>query len=356
MIPPSTVATDDDARPAPLRRPRLVSVVVPLYNEESIVPMLCDRLFAALRAMGHPYEVVMVDDGSRDRTRERLASYAARDDALRIVCLSRNFGLQAAVSAGLTHATGDVVVLMDGDLQDPPELIPRLLEEWQAGADVVYTTKRTRTERGLRRLGFELFHRIYQKLADIDLPLGAGNFSLMDRRALDSIQRMPERNRYLPGLRMWVGYRQVEVAFARHDRAEGEPRMTFRRLTRLALDGIFGFSHLPLKLATVTGFLACFAGLSLVAWVLIERFVTHTAILGWPSLMIAMCLLGGAQLVSLGVLGEYISRIYDEVRGRPAFLVGEIIGAKKANEPPYGVNDSIEPLPPPTMPIDPVGR
>jgi len=310
------------------RQPTLLSVVVPLFNEEAIVPELCTRLFGTLAKLGCPYEVVAVDDGSRDRTVERLVAHADEQPALRVLSLSRNFGLQGAVAAGLAHATGDVVVLMDGDLQDPPELIPRLLDEWRAGADVVYTTKRTRQERGLRRLGFDAFHRIYQKLAEIQLPLGAGNFSLMDRRALDVINALPERNRYLPGIRSWVGFKQVEVTFDRDERAAGEPRMSMRRLFKLALDGIFGFSYLPLKIATLIGFAACALGLGLIVWVLVERFVTHTAILGWPSLIIATCFLGGAQLVSLGILGEYIGRIYDEVRGRPQYVVGRRWGAQ----------------------------
>ena len=309
----------------PTRSAALISVVVPLYNEEQIVPALCDRLFAVLPTLGVPFEVVIVDDGSRDRTRALLIERARSERSLRIVCLARNFGLQAAVAAGLAHARGQVVVLMDGDLQDPPELLPRMYDEWRKGAEVVFTTKRTRAERGLRRLAIDAFHRIYQRMAEISLPLGAGNFSLIDRRALDVINALPERNRYLPGIRSWVGFKQVEFQFDRDDRAAGDPRMSFRRLMKLALDGIFGFSYLPLRAATFVGLCACAMGVLLVGWVLVERFVTHTAILGWPSLMIAIVFLGGAQLVSVGILGEYIGRIYDEVRGRPNFVVGEIV-------------------------------
>jgi dolichol-phosphate mannosyltransferase len=309
------------------REPRLISVVVPLYNEQAIVPALCDRLLAVLKGLGCPFEIVAVDDGSRDRTRDLLVARTRETDALRVVCLSRNFGLQGAVAAGLAHAQGDVVVLIDGDLQDPPELIPKLLQAWREGAEVVYTIKRTRAERGLRRVAFETFHRLYQKLADMPLPRGAGNFSLIDRRALEVINALPERNRYLPGIRSWVGFNQVEIAFDREGRAAGDPRMTLKRLVKLALDGIFGFSYLPLRIATFVGLFACMVGLALIAWVLVERFVTHTAILGWPSLIIAVCLLGGAQLVSLGILGEYIGRIYDEVRRRPNFVVRQVIGS-----------------------------
>ncbi|HEY3449428.1 MAG TPA: glycosyltransferase family 2 protein [Myxococcales bacterium] len=307
-------------------------MVVPLFNEQAIVPPLCDRLFAALPKVGCDYEIVAVDDGSRDQTRALLAERAKANPALRIVCLSRNFGLQAAVAAGLAHAKGDVVVLMDGDLQDPPELIPLLIAEWQKGAEVVFTTKKSRAETGLRRLAIDAFHKIYPRLTG--LQAGAGNFSLIDRRALAVINALPEHNRYLPGIRNWVGFKQVELAFDRDARAAGEPRMSAKRLIKLALDGIFGFSYLPLRASTVIGLLACLLGLMIVVWVLVERFVTHTAILGWPSMVIAVCLLGGAQLVSLGILGEYIGRIYDEVRGRPNYVVGEVLsfggGADKA--------------------------
>jgi glycosyltransferase involved in cell wall biosynthesis len=299
------------------------------------VAALCDRTFAALRSLGCPFEIVAVDDGSADRTREMLVERAREEPRLSIVALSRNFGLQGAVAAGLAHAAGEAAVVMDGDLQDPPELIPRLVAEWAAGADVVYTTKRTRAERGLRRLGFEVFHRLLRRMGAIALPVQAGNFSLLDRRALEVVNRLPEHNRYLPGIRRWVGFRQVEVTFDREDRAAGEPAMDLPRLTQLALDGLFGFSYVPVRAVTLIGMLACGLGLVFTAWVLVERFVTHTAILGWPSLMIAICFLGGAQLVSLGILGEYLVRVYDEVRSRPNFVVGELIrfGTPEREEP-----------------------
>lgn len=323
---------DDILRPLP----GLLSVVVPLFNEEALVEELCRRTLGVLRGLGCPVELVIVDDGSRDRTRERLAMAARENPELRVVCLSRNFGLQGAVAAGLSQAAGDAVVLMDGDLQDPPELIPELLQRWRRGAEVVFANKRTRKERGLRRLAFGSFHAIFRRLGPRNMPLNAGNFSLMDRRALNAINHLGEHNRYLPGLRTWVGFRQEEVQFDRQERAAGEPRMTFGRLVRLALDGIFGFSYLPLRVATVLGLLACALGVGLVGWVLVERFITHTAILGWPSLMVAVCFLGGAQLVSIGILGEYLGRIYDEVRGRPNFLIAELLGSPTAPRPPSG--------------------
>lgn len=322
----------DKAAPSSARAPKLLSVVVPLFNEQAIVPLLCDRLLAVLANIGCPWELIAVDDGSRDQTRPLLIERAKANPSLRIVCLSRNFGLQSAVAAGLAHASGDVIVLMDGDLQDPPELIPRMLERWRAGAEVVFTTKKTRAETGLRRIAIDAFHKIYQRMADISLPLGAGNFSLIDGRALEVINKLPEHNRYLPGIRTWVGFKQEELPFDRDARAAGEPRMSVKKLIKLALDGIFGFSYLPLRVSTSLGLVACVLGLALILWVLTERIVTHTAIPGWASTVIAVCFLGGAQLVSLGILGEYIGRIYDEVRGRPSFVVSAIVRFPDAKE------------------------
>jgi polyisoprenyl-phosphate glycosyltransferase len=308
-------------RPAPA----LISVVIPMFNEQESVPALLGRLEATLRPLGIPFEVVAVDDGSRDGTRERLLAFGTLARELSVVCLSRNFGLEGAIEAGLRHAKGDVVVLMDADLQDPPELVPMLLDAWRQGAEVVFTTKRSRSEPIARRAAFGAFHLLYHRLARIPSPLGAGNFSLIDRAALDAMLEMPERSRYLPGLRYWVGFRQVEVAYDRPDRAAGTPSMSFGKLLKLALDGIFGFSHLPLRIATLLGACACFLGVFLIGWVLVERFITHTAILGWPSLMIAICFLGGAQLVAIGIVGEYLSRVFDEVRRRPNYIVRDVL-------------------------------
>lgn len=322
-------------RPAPA----LISVVIPMFNEQESVRPLLERLETTLRPLGLPFEIVAVDDGSRDSTRERLLAFPPLARELSVVCLSRNFGLEGAIEAGLRHARGDVVVLMDADLQDPPELIPTLLDAWRNGAEVVFTTKRTRAEPLARRAAFGGFHFLYHRLARIPSPLGAGNFSLLDRAALEAMLALPERSRYLPGLRYWVGFRQVEVAYDRPERAAGRPSMSLSKLLKLALDGIFGFSYLPLRLATLLGALACMLGVLLVAWVLVERFITHTAILGWPSLMIAVCFLGGAQLVAIGILGEYLSRVFDEVRRRPNYIVRDVL------RPSAGVGTEAEPPP-----------
>jgi polyisoprenyl-phosphate glycosyltransferase len=311
------------AQTSPARRAELLSVVIPLFNEEAIVPELCRRLWETLESLGPPFEVVIVDDGSSDGTVAALTQFAADHRELKVVRLSRNFGLQAAVTAGVDHTQGNVVAVMDGDLQDDPEFLGQLYGAWQQGADVAHAVKRSRTERGLRRLAFTGFHRLAGGL--VRAPLNAGNFSLCDRRVIAALEKLPERNRYFPGLRTWVGFKQVEVPFDRKDRAAGEPRMGWLRLFRLAADAIFGFSYLPLKVATGIGLVATLLGVVMVGWVLFEKFVSHHAILGWPSLMVAVCLIGGAQLVTIGILGEYIGRIYDEVRQRPNYLVDEVL-------------------------------
>jgi dolichol-phosphate mannosyltransferase len=309
-----------------------------MFDEEEAVPVLLPRLATVLGGLGVPFEVVVVDDGSRDRTRQRLVDSGVLGNRLTIVCLSRNFGLEAAIEAGLRQARGEAIVLMDADLQDPPELIPTLLEAWRAGAEVVFTTKRSRSEPLVRRLAFWAFHLLYNRLARMPSPLGAGNFCLVDRRALEAMLALPERSRYLPGIRYWVGFRQTEITYDRPARAAGQPSMTVPKLSKLALDGIFGFSYFPLRLATFLGASACALGAVLVIWVLIERFITHTAILGWPSLMIAICFLGGAQLVSVGILGEYLGRVFDEVRRRPGFIVDRVLTGGSAERTPVGTD------------------
>lgn len=305
------------------RRARLLSVVIPLYNEAEVADELCLRVWATLDGLGVPFEVVVVDDGSTDATVEHLAAFGRRHPALRIVRLARNFGLQGAVAAGVDHAQGDVVAVMDGDLQDEPEFLAALYDAWRHGADVAHAIKRSRAERGLRRIAFEAFHRLAGGM--VPAPLNAGNFSVCDRSVIHALKNLPERNRYFPALRSWVGFAQVEVPYDRAARKAGAPRMSWRRLVRLAFDAIFGFSYLPLRLATAIGLAATLAGLVLVAWVLYEKFVTQRAILGWPSTMVAVCILGGAQLTTIGILGEYIGRIYDEVRQRPNYLVRQVV-------------------------------
>ena len=305
----------------------LLSIVVPIKDEIDTLPELHRRLSNVLTGELSDGEIVFVDDGSGDGSARWIAERHADDPRVKLVRLSRNFGHQAAVTAGLAHARGRAVVLMDGDLQDPPELIPALVDRWREGHEIVHTVKTRRQESWARRLAFRTFYRMIRSLSsETDLPLQAGLFSLLDRRVVDELERMPERNRYLAGLRAWVGFRQTAVEYERDARWSGAPRVSVARLFRLAFDGIFSFSNLPLRLATLLGLVVSLAAFLLMATILYLRLFTDRAILGWASLMTSILFLGGVILVTIGIIGEYTGRIYDEVKRRPLYVVAERIG------------------------------
>ncbi|MDX1622709.1 MAG: glycosyltransferase family 2 protein [Gemmatimonadota bacterium] len=311
----------------------ILSIVVPIKDEIETLPELWRRLASILSGDLAESEVVFVDDGSRDGSREWLVERHAEDPRARLVVLSRNFGHQAAVTAGLAHASGAAVVLMDGDLQDPPEMIPRLVDAWREGAEVVHTVKRSRKEPWHRRIAFGLFHRSIRALSRTELPNQAGIFSLLDRRAADHLLALPERNRYLAGLRSWVGFEQTTVAYDRDPRYAGRPRQSLGRLLRLALDGVFSFSRLPLRFATIFGVAVSVSAFLLVATVIYLKLFTDRAILGWASLMSATLFLGGVLLLTIGIIGEYVGRIYDEVKRRPLYIVAERFGVERESRP-----------------------
>jgi dolichol-phosphate mannosyltransferase len=298
-----------------------LSVAVPLFNEEAVVTELYGRLKGALDELPCDSEMVFVLDGCNDNTLKALLEVAGDDPRLLVVEFSRNFGLQAAVQACVDIAEGDALVVIDGDLQDPPELIPELYQRWRQGADVVLTRKRSRAEKLHRRVMFYLFYAIQKRLVKTDMLAQAGNFSLLGQKALAAIRGMPEHNRYFPGLRAWVGFDADVVEYDRAERAAGRPTMTWGKLFRLGFDGLFGFTDIPLKISTLFGTLAGFVGVLLIINVLIQKFIWHTAIPGWTSTIIAICLLGGAQLITIGILGNYVHRVFDEVRRRPHYLV-----------------------------------
>ena len=299
----------------------LVSVVVPMFNEESTTRELYRRVSAALA--GEAFELVVVDDGSTDATPAVLAELADADPRVKVVALSRNFGHQTALSAGLDHAAGAAVVMMDADLQDPPELIPQMLERWRAGSDVVYAVRTSREgETRFKRSTARLFYRMLAKLSDVRLPPDAGDFRLLDRRAVDALLAMPERNRYLRGMTVWVGFTQTAVPYARGPRHAGTSRYPLRRMLRLSLDAIASFSHAPLQVATITGFL-CAALAFLAIPVAVGFRIAGEFVPGITTTVIAVLLLGGIQLIALGVIGEYVGRIYDEVKRRPLYFVRE---------------------------------
>ncbi len=306
--------------------PTAVSVVIPIFNEETTLPALRRRLVPALESVTADFEVIFVDDGSSDASPELLAAMAAEDRRLKTVTLSRNFGHQTALSAGIDHASGAAVVLMDGDLQDPPELIPELAAKLAQGYDVVYAVKEKRQESHLKRAGFRVFYRMLGRLSSVELPLDAGIFSIMNRRVVDILCSMPERNRYISGLRAYAGGRQTGIRFERGARYAGDPRQTPRKLARLALDALFSFSYVPLRLATYMGFAASAVAFAFLLTVLVLRLFTDLAISGWASVMSAILFVGGVQLVTVGIIGEYIGRIFDEVKGRPYYVVDRKTG------------------------------
>ena len=294
-------------------------MVVPLRDEQGTVHELYRRVGEALA--GVPFELLLVDDASSDRTPELLDELADGDPRVRVLHLSRNFGHQAALTAGLEHARGGAVAMLDGDLQDPPELLPQMLAHWRSGSDVVSAVRTDRAgESRLKLTTAHWFYRLFAKLSDLDLTQDAGDFRLLDRRALDALLSMRERNRFLRGMSAWVGYTQTSVPYEREARQAGETKFTLRKMLRFSLDAIASFSSLPLQLATLLGFL--FSGIAFLALplaVLARYLEIYDA--GVPSLLFVVLLLGGIQLITIGIIGEYVGRIYDEVKGRPLYLV-----------------------------------
>jgi dolichol-phosphate mannosyltransferase len=304
----------------------MYSIVIPIFNEEQILPELTSRMQRVTAAFDAPWEVILVDDGSRDRSFAIMGEIHRTDPRFKAIRLSRNFGHQIAISAGLDHAHGDAVILMDGDLQDPPELLPEMIARWRAGNEVVFTVKKSRKENPLKRLAFTAFYRVLHALSTIDIPMDAGNFSLLDRRVVDVLRRMPERNRYISGMRAWTGFRQTSVYYDRDPRFAGKPQMSLRRLIQLAVDGIISFSNVPLRLAIYLGITSAAVAFLGGILVLYAKFFTDQAILGWASIILSILFMGGMILLTLGVIGEYISRIYEEVKNRPLYIVQDLLG------------------------------
>ena len=304
------------------------SLVIPVYNEEKSIAELYRRLSAVIDQLGEPVEVILVNDGSRDRTLSLLRELHEKDPRICYISLARNFGHQIAVTAGLNFVRGDAIVVMDADLQDPPELIPILVEKWQQGYQVVYAQRTQRKkESWLKRLPAYLFYRILRRLADIEIPLDTGDFCLMDRKVVDVLNSMPERNRFIRGLRSWVGLQQTCVCFERDPRFAGEVQYTFRKSLSLAAIGLISFSRVPLRLSTYLGLLAAAAAVLMAILVFYWRIVAPSSPLtGLATIMIAMFFLGAVQLVSIGILGEYVGRIYEEVKGRPLYVLSEVGG------------------------------
>lgn len=305
-----------------------LSVGIPIFNEQEVVPELLNRLLPVLdRIEGGPHEVVFVDDGSTDASRDLLEQAIQRDRRIRLVVLSRNFGHQAALGAALDHATGDAVVLMDADLQDQPEVIPEFVKHYQAGADVVFARRTTREGGLMLRAAYRLFYRIVSALSDTTLPLDTGDFALLGAPVVAALRRLPEQQRYLRGLRAWVGFRQVGIDVDRKARFAGRPKYTTWKLMKLAIDGVCSFSILPLRAASIAGLFAIAASVAFALYAVYARLAIGQVPEGFTASLLIMTFLSGTQLLFLGVIGEYLGRVYGETKGRPQYVVARISSA-----------------------------
>jgi len=307
------------------------SLVIPIYNEEDTIVELYRRVSAVMNGLDGQSELILINDGSSDRSLNMLRDLRNKDDRIRYLSLARNFGHQIAVTAGLNFAQGDAVIVLDADLQDPPELIPEMIELWQQDYQVVYAqrTKRLKESWFKRSTAF-LFYRLLKFLADVDIPADTGDYCLMDRKVVEILNSMPERNRYIRGLRAWIGFRQTSVRFERDPRFAGEVKYTFRKSLSLAINSLVSFSRVPLRFSTYLGLLSAFLSLLMAILVLYWRiFEVKSPITGLATIMIAIFFLGSVQLIGIGILGEYIGRIYEEIKGRPLYTLAEVSGFTK---------------------------
>lgn len=310
--------------PNPKSDKPLLSIVIPVFNEEENLPVLYPRLARVLEGAFPNFEVVFVDDGSQDQSREIIHNFTRQDKRITLIELARNFGHQVAISAGLDFAQGKGVIIMDADLQDPPEVLPLFIAKWQEGHDVVYAIRTRRKEGWARRTAYTFFYRLLQRVANIEIPLDAGDFCLMDRKVVDILNRMPERNRFVRGLRSWVGLEQVGLPYERQTRYAGKPKYTFSRLIYLALDGFVSFSFLPLRVITIIGSIVSLFSFFLAIWYVIQKFTVGLNPPGFATLVVAVFFLAGIQLMTIGVIGEYVGRIFEEVKQRPLYVVSRV--------------------------------
>jgi dolichol-phosphate mannosyltransferase len=300
------------------------SVIAPNYNEIESLPEFYQRVSAVMNKMGESWELILVDDGSQDGTGDLIRKLAQEDPHVRPVILARNFGHQIAVTAGLDYSRGDAVTIIDSDLQDPPEVIEELVKKWREGYEVVYAVRAEREgESWFKLWTASLFYRLIYRITDVKIPLDTGDFRLMDRKVVNVINSMRERPRFLRGMSAWVGYKQVGVPYKRAARFAGDSKYPFKKMLKLAINAVTGFSYFPLQLATYLGFGAAGLSILMIPVVIILRSITRTELVGQASTLVAVLFLGGVQLISLGILGEYLGRVYDEVRGRPLYTVSQ---------------------------------
>jgi dolichol-phosphate mannosyltransferase len=300
------------------------SIVIPIYNEEDTIAELYRRLTNVMTELGEPYELIFINDGSHDQSLELLKSMGNLDPNVRVINLTRNFGHQRAISAGLDYARGQAVIVMDGDLQDPPEVIPDFINKWLEDFQVVYAIREKRKEHFLKRFLYHTFYLILQSISRTDMPLDAGDFCLMDRCVVNELIALPERNRFVRGLRSWVGFRQIGLAYERDARFAGKSKFTLNKLASLALDGLISFSYLPLRLATMMGFVVSICSLLAAVYYVIKKLTIGLQPPGFATLTVLLLFLGGVQMITVGIIGEYIGHILDEVKGRPTYIVQHV--------------------------------
>ncbi|MFC6653543.1 glycosyltransferase family 2 protein [Paenibacillus rhizoplanae] len=305
------------------------SIIIPMFNEEAVIQETYRRIRKVMGATGEPYELIFVNDGSTDNCAQMIEEYSYWDESVKLIDLSRNFGHQVAITAGMDYALGDAVVIIDADLQDPPELIPEMIAEWKQGYQVVYAKRIKRNGESLfKKWTASLFYRVLRYSTDISIPVDTGDFRLMDRRVCDELKRLPEKNRFVRGLVSWVGFRQTAIEYEREERLAGETKYPFRRMLKLSLDGITSFSYKPLKLAGVLGALLSASGFLYLMYVLYLVLFTDAAVKGWASMIGITLTFNGFVLLMLGILGEYVGRIYDESKGRPLYIVQEFYNGR----------------------------
>jgi dolichol-phosphate mannosyltransferase len=308
----------------------MLSVVVPIFNEQENLPELRRRMTEALNPLNEDWELILVNDGSRDASADIIRQYHAEDPRIKLINFSRNFGHQPAVTAGIHFAKGDCVILIDGDLQDPPEVIPDMVRKWREGYQVVLGERSSRADGGTRGIGFKLFYPVFRMISDLPTVPDAGIFGLMDRCVVNEFNKLPERNRFIPGLRSWLGFKQGSVLYDRKDRAAGKPKQTLRRLIRYAMDGMISFSYKPLRWVTYFGFFVSFCAFLLIPIYIVLAIIYHQDTgHGFFTTLLVVLFLGGVQLISIGILGEYVGRIYEEIKQRPLYVVQETLGVEK---------------------------
>jgi polyisoprenyl-phosphate glycosyltransferase len=317
--------------PAVSGNKNVISLVVPVYNESEVLGAFYDRATAALTALeGFTHEFLFIDDGSLDGSYRQLAELASRDPRVRVLKFSRNFGHQIAITAGIDHAGGDCVVVIDADLQDPPELIEPMVEKWREGYDVVYGIRTDREgERPMKLITASAFYRLLGIVSDIEIPASVGDFRLLSRRAADQLRKLREKDRFIRGLVSWIGFRQTGVAYSRDKRYAGKTKYPYRKMIRFAFDGIFSFSTAPLKLATWVGYAASLLAFLYLISVFVQKALGYT-VEGWATIMVALLFLGGVQLICIGILGEYLGRLFNEVKPRPMYILEETLGLDQA--------------------------